>query len=55
MIEGTIRRTGTPVIPLKIIGKSEEATVEGILDTGFDGFLCLPIPLAVSLGPELIF
>jgi clan AA aspartic protease len=29
------------------------ATVEGILDTGFDGFLCLPIPLAVTLGLEL--
>jgi clan AA aspartic protease len=24
------------------------------LDTGFDGFLCLPISLAVSLGLELI-
>jgi clan AA aspartic protease len=28
--------------------------VEGILDTGFDGFLCLPIPIAVSLGLQLI-
>lgn len=27
---------------------------KGSLDTGFDGFLCLPIPLAVSLGLELI-
>jgi predicted aspartyl protease len=24
------------------------------LDTGFDGFLCLPTPVAVSLGLELI-
>lgn len=23
------------------------------MDTGFDGFLCLPIPIAVSLGLEL--
>jgi len=29
-------------------------TVEGILDTGFDGFLCLPIPLALTLSLELI-
>ena len=55
MIEGIIRETGTPILALKIIGKGEaEVTVEGILDTGFDGFLCLPIPLAVSLGLELI-
>ena len=28
-------------------------TLEGILDTGFTGFLCLPIFLAVPLGLEL--
>ena len=53
MIEGTIR-AGTPIIKLKVIGRGGEVTVEGILDTGFDGFLCLPIALAVSLGLELI-
>jgi len=55
MIEGTIRGTGTPLLALKVTGKGGVGiTVEGILDTGFDGFLCLPIPLAVSLGLELI-
>lgn len=55
MITGVIRETGTPVIALHIMGTREgETTVEGILDTGFDGFLCLPIPIAVSLGLELI-
>jgi clan AA aspartic protease len=55
MIEGTIQGTGTPLLALKVIGKGGVGiTVEGILDTGFDGFLCLPIPLAVSLGLELI-
>ena len=55
MIEGVIQETGTPILTLKIIGKGRtEATVQGILDTGFDGFLCLPIPLAISLGLELI-
>lgn len=54
MIEGVIRETGTPVLVLTVIGKGGEFTVEGILDTGFDGFLCLPIPLAVSLGLEFI-
>jgi len=55
MIEGGIRETGTPILVLKVIGRGgSEVTVEGILDTGFDGFLCLPISLAVSLGLELI-
>ncbi len=55
MIEGVIRETGTPTLKLKAIGRGgNEVTLEGILDTGFDGFLCLPIPLAVSLGLELI-
>jgi clan AA aspartic protease len=55
MIAGAIRETGTPTLRLKVIGRGgNEVTVEGILDTGFDGFLCLPVPLAVSLGLELI-
>lgn len=54
MIKGTIRPTGTPLLPLRIIGKSDEFTIDGILDTGFDGFLCLPIPIAVRLGLQLI-
>jgi clan AA aspartic protease len=54
MIEGVIRETGTPIITLNVHGAREKTTVEGILDTGFDGFLCLPIPLALTLGLELI-
>jgi clan AA aspartic protease len=55
MIEGVIRETGTPMLTLKVIGKGgNEVSLEGVLDTGFDGFLCLPIPVAVSLGLEII-
>ncbi len=55
MIERVIWETGMPMLTLKVIGKGgNEVSLEGILDTGFDGFLCLPIPVAVSLGLELI-
>ncbi len=55
MIMGSIQETGTPMLALKVIGKGGvEVSLDGILDTGFDGFLCLPIPVAVSLGLELI-
>lgn len=54
MIEGYISSSGAPVIKIKVKGRRDEVAVEGILDTGFDGYLCLPIPTAVSLGLELI-
>ena len=46
----------TPLVTLFRLLKTRgsEVTVEGILDTSFDGFLCLLISLAVSLGLELI-
>jgi clan AA aspartic protease len=53
MITGIILDNGTPVIELKVRGSQQEMTVEGILDTGFTGFLCLPIFLAVPLGLAL--
>jgi predicted aspartyl protease len=54
MMTGVILTNGTPVIAaLKVRGSREEVIVEGILDTGFTGFLCLPISLAVPLGLEL--
>lgn len=53
MIEGYISSSGTPILTIKVIGKVE-MTIEGILDTGFDGFLCLPIPIAIPLGLELV-
>ena len=55
MITGVILDTGTPVIALKVRGSREEVTIEGILDTGFDGFLCLPTSIAVLLGLELMY
>jgi clan AA aspartic protease len=55
MITGSIRETGTPMLAVKVMGRGGvEVALDGILDTGFDGFLCLPIPVAVSLGLELI-
>ncbi len=54
MITGVILTNGSPVIELKVCGVRQEVTVEGILDTGFNGFLCLPTSIAVSLGLELI-
>lgn len=47
MISGVLLNNGTPVIELKVFSSQRESTVEGILDTGFEGFLCLPTSIAV--------
>jgi len=54
MIEGRIGESGTPVVTLQVMGTGgRTATIAGLFDTGFDGFLCLPISIAVTLGLEL--
>jgi clan AA aspartic protease len=40
----------TPKVELVAIGARRKAQVAAIVDTGFDGQLCLPISLAVTLG-----
>ena len=54
MIKGKISDNGSPLIEIRVIGSRADITVEGVLDTGFDGYLCLPVTTAVSLGLELI-
>ena len=54
MIKGEISPSGSPIIEMRVIGSRTEVTLKGILDTGFDGYLCLPMTIAVSLGLELI-
>jgi clan AA aspartic protease len=44
----------TPKIDINVAGTRSEVPVTAILDTGFDGYLCLPTALAVNLGLELV-
>ncbi len=39
MIEGYISDSGAPVLEIRVKGRRDEIIVEGILDTGFDGYL----------------
>jgi clan AA aspartic protease len=39
---------------LKVIGARQSVELTAIVDTGFDGHLCVPIHQAVQLGLELI-
>lgn len=42
-----------PKIKLSVKGRRQSGKLEAVLDTGFDGFLSLPITSAVTLGLEL--
>ena len=44
----------TPLLEVVVIGNKGQVKINGILDTGFDGKICLPIEIAVDLGLELV-
>ena len=39
--------------PLEVIGPHGSITIDGLVDTGFDGDVCLPIDVAIHLGLQL--
>ena len=42
-----------PMINVEVSGRRRRATLNAILDTGFDGTVCIPTEIAVKLGLEL--
>ena len=40
-------------VEIEVSGLRASATVEAVVDTGFDGAVCLPLDIAVPLGLEL--
>lgn len=53
MIAGYIDEYGQPRVRVTVQGRSGEVNIEPIIDTGYDGSLCLPVPLAIQLGLQL--
>lgn len=54
MIRGYIDENGMPVVNVTVGGIRSQITISALVDTGFDGYVCLPVELAVSLGLELV-
>lgn len=52
MIVGIVSDEGRPLIRLHVKGQDEEE-IEAWLDTGFDGFLMLPLEIVRRLGLEV--
>jgi len=53
MLKGQFDEDGQPTFSVTLAGPLGEVTLTGIVDTGFDGDLCIPVPTAVSLGLQL--
>ena len=50
MIEGTVNAAYEPIVPLRIMTPQEQPRdIEAVVDTGYDGFLILPVDLASEL------
>jgi len=53
MMEGYVDEYGEGRVRVGIIGRKKELEVDAVIDTGFDGYLCLPLQTAIQLGLEL--
>ena len=51
---GHVDEQGWPLLTVQIKGARTEVPLEAVIDTGFDGSLCVPVEVAVQLGLDLI-
>lgn len=51
---GHVDEQGWPLLTVRIKGARTEVLLEAVIDTGFDGSLCVPVEVAVQLGLDLV-
>ena len=52
-IRGHLDEYRQPRVAITVYGSRRDVTLDVVIDTGFDGQLCLPVPLAIEIGLEL--
>jgi len=52
-ITGYFDDYGQPRVRITVTGLYKAITIDAVIDTGFDGDLCLPIQVGIELGLEL--
>ncbi len=50
MIIGRITKNQEAIVELEVVGSNRQEKIEAVIDTGYDGFLTLPIKLINRLG-----
>ncbi len=53
LVEGYLNEVGSPKIAITVRGARGDLTLDALIDTGFDGDLCLPVSVAIELGLDL--
>lgn len=53
MITGRLDARNQAIVEITVLGRRMSVPIEAILDTGFDGDLCMPVQIAIQLGLEL--
>ena len=53
VLRGRFDADGRPTLSVTLAGPLGQVTLTAVVDTGFDGDLCIPVPTAVSLGLQL--
>ena len=52
-VKGRFDSHGQPFLPVELSGLRGTVTLQALVDTGFDGDLCIPLALAMTIGLEL--
>ncbi|MGQ9628238.1 MAG: hypothetical protein ACUVV0_15210 [Anaerolineae bacterium] len=52
-MKGYVDQNGQCWVEITVAGQWQEIAIKAILDTGFNGWVCLPTPIAVQLGLTL--
>lgn len=52
-MDGYFDEYGHPRVEISVMGIRSTCSIKAVIDTGFDGDLCLPIQIAIQLGLEL--
>lgn len=55
MIKGYFDNSGNPRLNIEVSGIDKQTNLSALIDTGFNGDLSLPVPIAISLGLKLIY
>ncbi len=53
MVKGRFDSHGQPFLPIELAGLHGAITLQALVDTGFDGDLCVPLAMAMTIGLEL--
>ena len=53
-MKGYVNEYGQPLVEITVMGTRKESTCPAVVDSGFNGDVCVPTSIAIQLGLELV-